>query len=114
METNWNCQRLIRLIAASVVMSSAAQHAPADDALKLRVDRLAQPYLDADVVAGMTVGVLRNGESTIVGYGRRGDSDAHRPDGETVYEIGSMSKVFTGVLLGDAVVRGHVRLNQPT
>lgn len=113
METNWNCWRLVRLIAASFVMSSAAQHAPADDALKLRVDRLAQPYLDADVVAGMTVGVLRNGESTIVGYGRRGDSDAHRPDGETVYEIGSMSKVFTGVLLGDAVVRGHVRLNQP-
>lgn len=35
------------------------------------------------------------------------------PDDRTLYEIGSLSKVFTGLLLADAVVRGAVTLDQP-
>jgi CubicO group peptidase (beta-lactamase class C family) len=39
-------------------------------------------------------------------------ADDRRPDGNTVYEIGSISKVFTGILLADAVHRGEVGLEQ--
>lgn len=35
------------------------------------------------------------------------------PDDRTVYEIGSISKVFTALLLADAVVRGEVKLDTP-
>jgi CubicO group peptidase (beta-lactamase class C family) len=35
------------------------------------------------------------------------------PDGDTMYEIGSISKVFTGLLLADAVQRGAVALDDP-
>lgn len=34
-------------------------------------------------------------------------------DGNTVFEIGSITKVFTGVLLADMVQRGEVRLDDP-
>ncbi len=113
METNCKRRQSARLFTVAIIMAFAAKDTLADDALKTRIDRLAQPYIDAEVVAGMTIGVLRNGETTIVGYGRLEDSDARQPDGDTVYEIGSISKVFTGVLLGDAVSRGRVRLDQP-
>ena len=34
-------------------------------------------------------------------------------DGESVFEIGSMTKVFTGILLADMVRRGEVELADP-
>ncbi len=34
-------------------------------------------------------------------------------DGRTLFEIGSIGKVFTGILLADMVERGEVRLDQP-
>ena len=61
----------------------------------------------------MTIGVLYQGEADTFGYGRLSEADTRVPNGDTIYEIGSMSKVFTGVLLADAVVQGHVRLDQP-
>ena len=35
------------------------------------------------------------------------------PDGDTVFEIGSISKVFTSLLLADMVVKGEVTLSDP-
>jgi serine-type D-Ala-D-Ala carboxypeptidase/endopeptidase len=35
------------------------------------------------------------------------------PDGDTVFEIGSITKAFTGILLADAVTRKEVSLDEP-
>ena len=35
------------------------------------------------------------------------------PDGETIFEIGSVTKVFTALLLSDMALRGEVKLNDP-
>lgn len=82
-------------------------------ALADQVDRLAAPYLENDVVVGMTVGVLRGYESVVRGYGRLSMDDSRAPDGRTLYEIGSVSKVFTGLLLADAVTHGRMSLETP-
>jgi D-alanyl-D-alanine-carboxypeptidase/D-alanyl-D-alanine-endopeptidase len=42
-----------------------------------------------------------------------GHNDQRVPDGDTIYEIGSATKVLIELLLADAVVQGHVRLDQP-
>jgi serine-type D-Ala-D-Ala carboxypeptidase/endopeptidase len=39
--------------------------------------------------------------------------DRRVPDGDTIYEFGSATKVLTGILLADAVVQGQVKLDQP-
>ncbi len=83
-----------------------------EESLRKRIDRLVQPYLDNEIVVGMTIGVLHQDQEKIFGYGRMSKEDSRVPDGETVYEIGSMSKIFTGVLLADAVTQGHVKLDQ--
>lgn len=94
-----------------VVFSSAPARA-ADD-LAQRVDRLVQPYIDSGVVVGMTVGVVDDGETLVQGYGRVATGSDQTPDADTMYEIGSISKVFTGILLADAVGQGRVKLDQP-
>jgi len=55
--------------------------------------------------AGVTIGVVKHGARRIFAYGTA------KPD--SIFEIGSLSKTFTGLLLAQLVVQGHARLNEP-
>jgi serine-type D-Ala-D-Ala carboxypeptidase/endopeptidase len=106
--------RLLALSVAFLGMGSSLASAAigAEPDLRQRVDRLVTPYIEHEVVVGMTVGVLAEGRQWVAGYGRLSAGQDQPPDGETVYEIGSISKVFTGILLGDAVARRELTLQQ--
>ncbi len=64
---------------------------------------------------GIAVGMIAADpqERWVVGYGRLSATDTRVPDGDTVFEIGSITKVFTGILLAQAVVNGEVKLDDP-
>jgi D-alanyl-D-alanine-carboxypeptidase/D-alanyl-D-alanine-endopeptidase len=62
--------------------------------------------------AGIVVGILDEGGRRVVACGNAGSAD--KPlDGNTVFEIGSVTKVFTSSLLADMVRRGEVKLDDP-
>lgn len=60
--------------------------------------------------AGMVVGVLEDGARRVVA---RGPDGAPAFDEHTLFEIGSMTKVFTALLLADMVLAGEVGLDDP-
>src|SRR5437762_8705455 len=62
---------------------------------------------------GIVVGVIEASGRRIVSYGRLAKDEARTPDGDTIFEIGSITKVFTSLLLADAVQRGEVSLADP-
>ena len=62
---------------------------------------------------GIVVGVITKKAREIISYGHFDSSDPRVPDGDTVFEIGSISKVFTSLLLADMVVKGEVKLSDP-
>lgn len=63
---------------------------------------------------GLVVGAVRaDGERAVAGTGRTRLPDGPRPDADTVFEIGSITKVFTALLLAEAVVRGELTLDTP-
>lgn len=84
-----------------------------DPELARQIDRLVQPYIDHSIVVGMVVGVIRGDDSIVRGYGRVARDEPAPPSGQTVYEIGSVTKTFTGLLLADAVAEGRLQLDQP-
>jgi CubicO group peptidase (beta-lactamase class C family) len=57
----------------------------------------------------LVAGILEDGERVARGWSARGDG----PDELALFEIGSITKVFTGVLLADMTLRGEVALDDP-
>jgi len=52
-------------------------------------------------------------ERWVVGYGKLSATDTRLPDGDTVFQIESMGKLFTGSLLAQAVLNSEVSLDDP-
>ena len=81
---------------------------PDDDAIRrLLADRLAHNGV------GAVVGIIEPAGRRIITHGRSGAPDGRPLDGETVFQIGSVTKVFTGLVLADMAVRGEVGLEDP-
>lgn len=98
-------------MGAILFLAPGGTTARAAEEIDALVDRLAKPYVEAGIVVGMTIGAIRGNDQAVRGFGRFSEDDSRTPDGETIYEIGSVSKVFTGLLLADAVVEGDVTLD---
>lgn len=62
---------------------------------------------------GVVVGVRRGGEEHFIGRGRRSRDRESPPGADTVFEIGSITKVFTATLLADMALDGLVSLDDP-
>jgi CubicO group peptidase (beta-lactamase class C family) len=62
---------------------------------------------------GIVAGLIDSRGSRVVGYGQLDQKSPGTPGADTVYEIGSVTKVFTSLLLADMVTRGKVALDDP-
>ncbi len=62
----------------------------------------------------IVVALIDEKEIRFINYGKTAQTtDAKNADENTVFEIGSITKVFTGTLLAEAVRRGEVTLDDP-
>ena len=62
---------------------------------------------------GIVVGLVDEKGARVITYGKANQNSNLALDGNTVFEIGSVTKVFTATLLADMVERGEVSLNDP-
>ncbi len=85
-----------------------------DEAVRQLVADQIRPLIEAERFPGASVGVLKDGETFFFGFGGTGaDGSGPVPDEHTLYEIGSITKVFTAVLLAEAAEAGEVSLDTP-
>jgi CubicO group peptidase (beta-lactamase class C family) len=62
---------------------------------------------------GMVVGIVTPQGRRLVTLGHLNQNDKRPLDGDTVFEIGSVTKIFTALLLSDMAERGEVQLSDP-
>jgi CubicO group peptidase (beta-lactamase class C family) len=86
---------------------------PPADALEAAVRAEVDPLIRNGHIVGLTVGVIDSSGTHVYGYGRARLDRPGPPDGETVYEIGSITKVYTATLLAKLAIEGAVRLDEP-
>jgi serine-type D-Ala-D-Ala carboxypeptidase/endopeptidase len=100
-----------RVAAWSLGLSLMTSLSAAAGALSERVEKAAQERVAAGIYQTLVFGVVDGDKSEVVTFGKLGDGKA--PNGDTVYEIGSITKTFTATLLARAVHSGRVALDTP-
>jgi CubicO group peptidase (beta-lactamase class C family) len=80
---------------------------------KAEVDGIIEPYIKNGTFVGVAVAVIDEHGYDVWGYGTTDSNSTHVPDENTVCEIGSVSKTFSGVLLADALLQGTMTLTDP-
>ncbi len=80
---------------------------------KAEVDGIIEPYIKNGTFVGVAVAVIDEHGYDVWGYGTTDSNSTHVPDENTVFEIGSVSKTFSGVLLADALLQGTMTLTDP-
>ncbi len=106
-----------RVLLLCIVLPIVIAPVSADEVLpKSEVDRLVAPLIDGQWCEGMVVGLVRLDDSGKLqtqfhGYGRKNAADASTPDESSVFEIGSITKAFTGILLAEMAGRGELAID---
>jgi CubicO group peptidase (beta-lactamase class C family) len=91
----------MKIVSIGLMMfSTSLNAAPLMEAVKQDL----QHMVERDQARAIVVGLYHPGDTTVQGFGRISRSNPAQPTGDTVFEIGSISKVFT-VLLTEALVR---------
>ncbi len=94
----------------ALAQSTAPSTMPADaDIRTILVDRVDSRQQGV----GIVVGVIDARGRRVIAYGSAEVRTQRPVNGDTVFEIGSATKVFTSLLLADAVQRGEVALDDP-
>ena len=62
---------------------------------------------------GISIAYIEDGEPVFFNYGKTEKNTGNLVDEHSVYEIGSISKVFTTILLADEVLKGRMQLSDP-
>lgn len=61
----------------------------------------------------IVVGVITPNGTSVSGYGNISKSNTTKVNGDTIFDIGSLTKTFTAILLADMVKHGIVNLDDP-
>lgn len=101
--------RIVLALALLAPAAAPAQHFPPDDDVRTMLRYLVEDGETPGVVLGM---LEADGSTRILSWGS-GGANARPLGPRSVFEIGSITKVFTGTLLADMVERGEVSLSDP-
>ncbi|NUF45195.1 ADC family extended-spectrum class C beta-lactamase [Acinetobacter pittii] len=85
-----------------------AGNTPKDQEIKKLVDQNFKPLLDKYDVPGMAVGVIQNNKKYEMYYGLQSVQDKKAVSSSTIFELGSVSKLFTATAGGYAKNKGKI------
>jgi CubicO group peptidase (beta-lactamase class C family) len=106
--------RLPRLLlwGIALLLGVNSANAAASDDLRSRVDAIVAQHLGQGAVASLAIGIHERGRESTFFYGDAG-RDLGAPTADTLFELGSLTQVFTATILAALVERGLVRLEDP-
>lgn len=116
------CVRIIQavVIGAAVALPALAQDhesngpppLPAAKAVEIAT-KFATPFVEQGELVGVAIGIITaDGQESFVSLGTAETGTDRKVTPDTSFEVGSITKVFTGVLLGYAVVNEETKLEQ--
>ena len=102
-------RRSVPLLSIAITCFVWIPFASAQNLTDQSVEAAAKPLIDSQTVDGLSIGYIEGDRSGIVHLGRAKQA-GEKPNDQTVYELGSISKIFTSLLLADATLRGKINI----
>jgi CubicO group peptidase (beta-lactamase class C family) len=99
-----------RSLVGLIIAATAVLAAPDLNEIKALI---ANRTAEARKAVGIIVGLVDAGGRQVMAGGATAPGGTALPDADTVFEIGSITKVFTSLVLADMVERGEVKLEDP-
>lgn len=103
-------RNLVILFAVAVSLCVGVPRAKSQNLTTKWVEAAASSLVKDRTVDGLSIGYIEGENFGIVHLGSS-NAAKKKANYSTLYEIGSISKIFTSLLLADAVVRGEIDLN---
>ena len=102
-----------RVICLAIVLSAFSFQAAAEDVTNAVVAFLQQRVEVEKRDVGIVVGIVDEDGSRVVSYGKMDNGTDQEVNGDTLFDIASITKPFTGLLLQDMIERGEMKLDDP-
>jgi CubicO group peptidase (beta-lactamase class C family) len=83
------------------------------DPTEVAIENFGKNLLQTQNTVGFVVGVIKNGKEYKSYFGSVRKGYAEAPDGKTIFQLASLTKIFTADLLAKAVNHSLVRLDDP-
>lgn len=107
------CVSLLRCLGAVLVVALASADAQAQPS-DVQIKEILAQRVDVDKQAVGLAAVIVNGEQVrVVTHGFQALHKAVPITADTLFEVGSITKTFTALLLADMVIKGELKLDDP-
>lgn len=81
--------------------------------LDKRINEIIAPYAKLSSTASVSVGIFKDNQTIFYGYGETKKGNGKIPDSETIFEIGSITKTFTALLMIDYLQSNSLSIESP-
>jgi serine-type D-Ala-D-Ala carboxypeptidase/endopeptidase len=81
--------------------------------LEAKINQITNDYVSRRKNAALTIGMIQKGKHYIQEFGQVSDANHSLANAQTIYEIGSVTKVFTGTVLTQLLSDEIVALDDP-
>jgi serine-type D-Ala-D-Ala carboxypeptidase/endopeptidase len=102
--------KTIYTILTSLLLLFSCEKSPVERSLDQKIERVAKKYIIYGRTPGIIIGITNNGENQIYSYGVANIETGELIDEYTIFEIGSITKTFTGLLAAQYALQGNISL----
>jgi len=94
-------------------LQSIITNNPMSNDLDKKIHEIIAPYSEKASTASVSIGVFKDNRTSYYGYGETKKGNNTIPDSTTIYEIGSISKTFTALLMIDFLQSNSLTIDCP-
>lgn len=105
--------RLTTRTALFLLLSLFMLNAAAQDISSRRIDSIVTSYRAKKPITGLIIGIVSNGSTQVFSYGETEKGNGVRPDTTTLFELGSLTQVFTTAIYADMVNAQLINAEDP-
>lgn len=101
------------MVLATFSLSAQVTELPKASVLDGKMDSIVKNFMDNPANCGLSIAIYQDKKVSYYNYGQVKRGAQQIPSNKTIYEIGSISKTFTGILFAQAINDKKLGLNDP-